>query len=218
MNQLGVEIVGPVRQLLTEDVQDWVTNKNLSVIVVVVLPNEVLQDLSTDQKHDYQLVMVITGRSQDDRCQKLKPGPVCHSRWLTTANRLLIMYCKKHGLRGNKAKTLSTIVHFILTNYYPMWFSIKCESRLIDGPVQFLKAVKLLAIATDDVQEIVRPVIQRVSFYGHSENIILSLLCSSNATDRKFAVSKILKLRGEDQFGDKSVRSSCSQLERFLIA
>ena len=203
--------IGPVGQLLTEDVQDWVKNKNFSVIVVEegvpVLPDDVLQDLSTDQKHGYQLVMLVTGRSQEDRCLKLKPGPVCHSRWLTTANRLLIMYCKKHGLRGNKAKTLSTLVHFIVTNYYPMWFSIKCECMLIAGPFHLLKAVKFLAIATDEVQEIVRPVIQRGSYHGHSENILLSLLCSSDAGNRKFAVSKILQLRGEDQFGDKSVRS-----------
>ena len=117
------------------------------------------------------------------------------------------MYCKKHGLRGNKAKTLSTLVHFIVTNYYPMWFSIKCECRLIAGPFHLLKAVKLLAIATDEVQEIVRPVIQRGSYHGHSENILLSLLCSSDAGDRRFAVSRFLRVRGADQFGDKPVRS-----------
>ena len=51
----GNTFIGPLGQLLTEDVQDWVTNKNFSVIVVEegvqVLPDNVLQDLSTDQKH-----------------------------------------------------------------------------------------------------------------------------------------------------------------------
>ena len=102
-------------------------------------------------------------------------------------------------MRGNKVKTLATMVHFIVTNYYPMWFSIKCECRLIAGPVHLLKAVKLLGIATDDVQEVVRLVIQRGPYHGHSENILLSLLCSSDAGNRKFAVSKILQLRGELQ-------------------
>ena len=206
----GNTFTGPVGKLLSDDVQDFVTNQNFKRIVVEdgikELPEEVVKDLSNDQKHGYKLVQLITGKSQDISCLKLKPGPVCHARWLTTANRLMIIYCKKHGLRGKKVKTLSTLVNFIVSHYYKMWFEIKCAPRLIDGPRHLLKSIQLLAVATPEVKEIVMPVVQRGAYHGHSENVLLALLSSSDEKEREFAVDKIVEIRGGEEFGDKSVR------------
>ena len=47
---------------------------------------------------------------------------------------------------------------------------------------------------------------QRGAYHGHSENVLLTLLCSDSDEDRSFAVDKIVELRGEDRFGDTSVR------------
>ena len=206
----GNTFTGKVCKLICDEVQDYVTNPDFKRIDVeegiLDLPDDVVEDLSHDQKHGYKLVSLITGRSQDLSCLKLKPGPVCHSRWLTTANRLMMLYCKKHGLRGKAIKVLTTLISFVVSIYYKMWFEIKCSPLMIDGPRHLLKTVQLLSVASPDVQEVVQPVVQRGAYHGHSENVLLSLLCSDSGEERSFAVDKILELRGEDKFGDKSVR------------
>jgi hypothetical protein len=110
----------------------------------------------------------------------------------------MIVYCSKHGLRGKKVKVLTTLVTFIVTIYYKMWFEIKCAPLMIDGPRHLLKTVQLLSSASAEVKSIVEPVVQRGAFHGHSENILLSLLCSDSEKDRSFAVEKIVELREGD--------------------
>ena len=44
------------------------------------------------------------------------------------------------------------------------------------------------------------------AWYAHPECLLLSLLASSESADRDFAVNKILILRGEQEYGDDSVR------------
>ena len=118
----------------------------------------------------------------------------------------MMLYCKKHGLRGKAIKVLTTLISFVVSIYYKMWFEIKCSPLMIDGPRHLLKTVQLLSVASPDVQEVVQPLVQRGAYHGHSENVLLSLLCSDSGEERSFAVDKILELRGEDKFGDKSVR------------
>jgi hypothetical protein len=206
----GNTFTGPVGQIRIEEVQDFVPNPNFKRIHVedgiIELPDEIVKDLSNDQKHGYKLLLLVTGRSQDFSCLKLKPGPVCHSRWLTTGNRGIVVYCTKHGLRGKSAKVLTTLVTYIVTIYYKMWFEIKCAPKMIDGPRHLLKTVQLLSATTPEVKAVVEPVVQRGAYHGHSENVLLTLLCSDSDEDRSFAVDKIAELRGEDRFGDKSVR------------
>ena len=103
-------------------------------------------------------------------------------------------------------KVLTTLVTFIVTIYYKMWFEIKCAPLMIDGPRHLLKTVQLLSSASAEVKSIVEPVVQRGAYHGHSENILLSLLCSDSEKDRSFAVEKIVELRGGASYGDKSVR------------
>ena len=56
------------------------------------------------------------------------------------------------------------------------------------------------------VQNIVLPYIQSSAWNSHSENLLQTLLCSSDSGDRRFAVDTICKLRGSSEFGDISVR------------
>ena len=56
------------------------------------------------------------------------------------------------------------------------------------------------------MQKIVTPYIRTGAWYSHSECILLSLLGSNKTKDRMFAVEKILKIRGDQELGDFSVR------------
>ena len=102
---IGNTLNGPIGKILSDEVQDFVTNPNFKRIEVedgiVELPEEVLKDLSNDQKHGHKLVLLITGRSQDFSCLKLKPGPVCQSRWLITGTFL----SRKYSVEGTMGKT-----------------------------------------------------------------------------------------------------------------
>ena len=57
------------------------------------------------------------------------------------------------------------------------------------------------------VQNIVLPYIQSSAWNSHSENLLQTLLCSSDSGDRWFAVETICKLRVSSEFGDISVRN-----------
>ena len=57
------------------------------------------------------------------------PGCLNHSRWLTTANRILRLYVSDKEPSDN----LKTLVILIIRVYAPMWFAIKAQSSCKDG-------------------------------------------------------------------------------------
>ena len=79
-----------------------------------------------------------------------------------------------------------------------MWFAIRKHHRLENGPEHLLSSIQLLnKHAPQSVVNIVKPVIERGSWHGHSENILLSLLTQKDIAMRKFAVEKILNNRNK---------------------
>ena len=57
------------------------------------------------------------------------PGCLNHSRWLTTANRILRLYVSDK----KPSENLKTLVTYIIRVYDPMWFAIKTHSSCKDG-------------------------------------------------------------------------------------
>ena len=94
------------------------------------LSEDVVTDLSSDQ---YMLCLawesVRSGKLRKELLS-LTPGPISHSRWLTLALRLLLLYMTKHRLTGKHKKNLLVIISFLMTNYIPMWCRIKRVGRL----------------------------------------------------------------------------------------
>ena len=89
-----------------------------------------------------------------------------------------------------------------------MWFEIKCLPNLLNGPSHMLKTVQLVSTyCPQSVKEVVKPVIQRGAWHAHSENILLSMIGSEDEEQRRFAIKKIIEIRGGSETGDKSVRS-----------
>ena len=86
---------------------------------LIHLKNETLRDLSADQSYGYQITQAIKTGHLPSHLALLEIGPVSHSRWLTTANRLCRMRVSKHGLKGEKLHNLRMIVEFIVVVYYP---------------------------------------------------------------------------------------------------
>ena len=76
------------------------------------IPDEVVADLSTDQKYMFRIVRMLISGELDFDVLKQVIGPVSHSRWLTTACRLCRTWVSKYGLKKNSPeyKSLKIIV------------------------------------------------------------------------------------------------------------
>ena len=175
---------------------------------LISLSDDVVKDLSTDQAYGYRIIQAIrTGELPTDLAL-LEIGPVSHSRWLTTANRLCRIWVSNHGLKGKTLKNLKLIVEYIVGVYYPCWFNIKVKHSWVEGPRHILFQLHLLRLQNKAVVDAVLPTVQRSAWYAFSEMIIQTLLCSSDSEERRAGVQKIVAMRGGDDntLGDPSVR------------
>ena len=107
------------------------------------LPDSVIKDLSTDQ---YMLYLawhsVKTGKLRPELLSPT-PGPISHSRWLTLDLRKLLLYMTDHKLKGQNKKNLQLLVSFGMTNYIPMWFTIKKLGKLKYSSQILFKQIQL---------------------------------------------------------------------------
>ncbi|KAG0703828.1 hypothetical protein GWK47_024812 [Chionoecetes opilio] len=58
--------------------------------------------------------------------------------WLTTAQSLVYMWTRKHGLTGKELNTLEILVKYCLQVYFKLYYDIKVHHRLEDGPKHIL--------------------------------------------------------------------------------
>ena len=126
-------------------------------------------DLSTDQQYLYNMCHAISvGQGYNDLALQ-KPGPIVHSRWLTTANRLLKLYVATE----NPSETLRNLVTYVMKVYAPVWFHIKTKSSCSEGSRHLWRIIKFSRNLTPELKAIVEPVIQRNGYFGTSENILV---------------------------------------------
>ena len=103
-------------------------------VVFPRLPEEIINDLSTDQRYAYRILALIMGEDVDLAFLDHKIGDVNHCRWLTTGDRFCSLYVRKHGLVGKNKEVLTLVVKHSAFHYFPMWFRIKCAPTLLEGP------------------------------------------------------------------------------------
>ena len=65
---------------------------------LVSLPGDVVKNMSTDQKACYKLVQAVKAGKLPPELQDMKCGRICHARWLTTAECIIFMWTREHGL------------------------------------------------------------------------------------------------------------------------
>lgn len=168
---------------------------------LVELPADVLKDLSTDQSQLYQLVGAVRSGNLPRELALRKTGKMVHSRWLTFAEVVLLLWMSRHGLSGELLQRLEIVVTYIVSVYAPMWFNIKVRHSWVEGPRHVLSHLSLLKLQPPQVQGILVPYLRTSSWYAHSEAILQTMICSQEAEERSFAVRMILKLRGERKSG-----------------
>jgi hypothetical protein len=192
----GNKFSGPIGQQLGEDIHQKDCVNFEPVPGKLVMPDrEILRDLSDDQRLLLEYSSgVSTGKIYENFVHR-KPGPVSHSRWLTTATRILYLYTRT----AEPSSVLKLLVRYIVNVYGPVWFHVKGEKSFTKGPeilynmIQNIKEID----RTSDIQisNIVLPVLQRNAFSCLGENFLASLLYSSNENHRHVAVGKIQQIR-----------------------
>lgn len=90
------------------------------------------------------------------------PGPISHSRWLTTANRVLRLF-----ISVENSEKLNQMVIFILKSYMPMWFSIKVSQNFTDGPKHVFKAIQTTRYLPKELIPVIDLVIQRNAYFAN---------------------------------------------------
>ena len=136
----------------------------------------------------------------------LTVGKTGYTRELKFANLFCDWWCRKHGLKGKLLPRLREIVTFIVNVYFPCWFQIKINHSWVDGPNNVLFELSCLRTQPKVVQFTVMPTVRSSAWFAHSECILLTMLCSKKEEERRFAILKILSLRGEQERGDDSLR------------
>ena len=118
----------------------------------------VRSDLSNDQRILYEYVIGVDAGVVPIPWANRKIGPLCHSRWLTLAIRILCLYTRTASPSSN----LTLLANFIAKVYAPTWFSIKQSSKLKDMPQILWEYIQKLDDLVDDrVANIVKPCLQK---------------------------------------------------------
>jgi hypothetical protein len=150
-------------------------------------------ELSTDQQYLYNMCKAVGNGDCNTDLALQKPGPMCHSRWLTTANRLLRLYVSTE----NPSENLIALVTYIMQVYAPVWFQIKTRPACSEGSRHLWKLIKYSRYLEKPLRDIVDAVIQRNGYFGHAENILLAMLSDERPHIRELAYRRILAARNE---------------------
>ena len=157
--------------------------------------------MSTHSSACYRLLACLRTGTLDDLLNLLC-GNLCHSRWLTFGQALIMLYMSEHGMKGEIYRKFMLIIKYVSQVYFQIWFDIKVKHAIVQGPYHILTLLRLVRQKSQEVQDIVTPYVLTGAWFAHSE----PLLASSNQKDREFAVAQILKIRGDKDYGDMKVR------------
>jgi len=162
-------------------------------------PNMDEIELSTDQQYLYNICKAVASGSCNPDLALQKPGPLCHSRWLTTANRLLRLYVSSEHPSNN----LVQLATFVMKVYAPVWFNIKTKPACTEGSKHLWKLVNFSRYLDKPLRDIVDTVIQRNAFFGHAENILIAMLSDERTNIRELAYRRILAARSEKKLSSR---------------
>ena len=157
------------------------------------MPTVDLKSLSTDQKYMWEIANAVSCGECSPALTQRQPGTLNHSRWLTTANRVLRLYVATSE-PSEQLKTLST---YIVRVYIPMWFCIKTKPSCKDGARHLWKTIYLSRYLSPELKRVIDPVLQRNSFFAHPENLILSMITDERIHIRQLGLRRILKARSQ---------------------
>ena len=92
---------------------------------VIKIPEKVVLQMSTDASLCYQLLLALHSGVLTPELGNRLCGTICHSRWNTTGQALMMLWMSDHGLSGEVLRRFRAIVTFVCQVYFPMFYEIK---------------------------------------------------------------------------------------------
>ena len=155
------------------------------------LPDDIVADLSWDQKYLYRICMALIHGTVDDDLAAIEPGPPCVSRWNTLWSRI----CRLYAGTQKPSSQLKRVVNMIVKFSAPMWFYIKIHPLIIDGPLNTFRCLQLLKNLNAEEKRVAKKAVQRNAFFAHSDQLLLAMCADNDETIRQKAVTLIQKVR-----------------------
>lgn len=103
-------------------------------------PAEAVKNLSVDQRYLYDMCHAIENGVVNASLGMRNPGTLVHSRFLTTANRVLRYYVSV----SSSTIKLTSLVEYIIKVYAPIWFNIKANESFLMGPKLIFELIRLV--------------------------------------------------------------------------
>lgn len=166
------------------------------------LPDTNYKDLSTDQQYLYRICQAVSDGICPADLAQTNPGKMSHSRWLTTANRVLRLYVSVSEPSNN----LKLLAKFIVKVYSTMWFVTKAKPYLQFGARHLWQTIYLSRQFPETITAVVDKAILNNAFYAHPENILIAMLADERKHIRELAVRRILKARNNKPEGVRVFR------------
>jgi len=160
-------------------------------------------ELSNDQKYLYDMCTAVSTGNCSESLAVMKPGPLVHSRWLTTANRLLRLYVSSES----PSDSLTDLVTYVVKVYAPVWFQIKVFWACSEGARHVWQLIKYSRYLKPELRSIMDEVMQRNGYFCHSENLLLAMAMDSRPHIRELACRRILAARRETAAGSGNIRA-----------
>ena len=174
------------------------------VVDFQVVPNpELLDFINTRDKSvklssDHEILLgltqvILTGELNKFVTRKI--GPLVHSRFVTKETRLMRCYISE----ASPDEPLIRMVSFLIFVWLPVFTLAKCrQESSFAGPNLLLMEIQLgkKHMHEDEFTALLSSICWNGEF-GHHENILLAMLCSSQESERALAVQIISGIRSE---------------------
>lgn len=157
-----------------------------------VWTDSAVKQLSIDQRYLYEMCHAIQNGFINSSLAMKSPGTLVHSRFLTTANRILRYYVSKSA----PSQKLVNMVDFIIKVYAPMWFAIKSTKSFRMGSLLIYRYIKMIRENIEPkFHDVLFKVVSNNSYFAHPENVLITMLTDENKEIREMAVESILKAK-----------------------
>ena len=77
----------------------------------------------------------------------------------------------------------------------PLWFRIKANGYFSEGPKIVFEAIRLTRYLPEHLRKLIDSVIERNSYFAHSENLILAMVMDERQHVRELGLRRVLKAR-----------------------
>jgi len=129
-----------------------------------ILPNDVVEDLSTDQYYAYRICWSVVYGKVDTNLERLEVWEICHSRCLNLARRILHSYTSP----TKPFAKLITMSQYCIQVYFSSWFQIKWKHYIMNGAKNLYAVIdRVRKFLNAEVQDTSFKVIQSNAFFAH---------------------------------------------------